>query len=65
MLSQTAEHAIRALLYLAGPGGLAFSHAIRKGPMLTGPDLGGHRHQHPARGRALPIPAFEGGTRTP
>ncbi|MFD2763062.1 hypothetical protein [Micromonospora eburnea] len=29
-----------ALLFLAGPGGLAFSHAIRKGPMLTGPDLG-------------------------
>jgi len=26
-----------ALLYVAGPGGLAFSHAIRKGPMLTGP----------------------------
>ncbi|MEV7327114.1 hypothetical protein [Micromonospora sp. NPDC093244] len=29
-----------ALLFLAGAGGLAFSHAIRKGPMLTGPDLG-------------------------
>ncbi|MGR6320969.1 hypothetical protein Q2K19_20920 [Micromonospora soli] len=29
-----------ALLFLAGPDGLAFSHAIRKGPMLTGPDLG-------------------------
>ncbi|MEU5726588.1 hypothetical protein ABZ783_32895 [Micromonospora sp. NPDC047738] len=29
-----------ALLFLAGPGGLAFSHAIRKGPMLVGPDLG-------------------------
>jgi glutathione synthase/RimK-type ligase-like ATP-grasp enzyme len=29
-----------ALLFLAGPGGLAFSHAIRKGPMLDGPDLG-------------------------
>ncbi|MGC5017953.1 ATP-grasp domain-containing protein [Micromonospora sp. DT47] len=29
-----------ALLFLAGPGGLAFSHAIRKGPMLTGPDRG-------------------------
>ncbi|GAA0392623.1 hypothetical protein GCM10009541_39660 [Micromonospora gifhornensis] len=29
-----------ALLYLAGPQGLAFSHAIRKGPMLSGPDLG-------------------------
>ncbi|WP_327024990.1 ATP-grasp domain-containing protein [Micromonospora sp. NBC_01739] len=29
-----------ALLYFAGPQGLAFSHAIRKGPMLTGPDLG-------------------------
>ncbi|MEV4660257.1 hypothetical protein [Micromonospora sp. NPDC049301] len=29
-----------ALLFLAGPNGLAFSHAIRKGPMLTGPDLG-------------------------
>ena len=29
-----------ALLFLAGPEGLAHSHAIRKGPMLTGPDLG-------------------------
>ncbi|MGW4157319.1 ATP-grasp domain-containing protein [Micromonospora chersina] len=29
-----------ALLFLAGPDGLAFSHAIRKGPMLTGPDQG-------------------------
>ncbi|GIJ27667.1 ATP-grasp domain-containing protein [Micromonospora qiuiae] len=29
-----------ALLYLAGPDGLIFSHAIRKGPMLTGPDEG-------------------------
>ncbi|MET8361652.1 hypothetical protein [Micromonospora sp. NPDC005171] len=29
-----------ALLFLAGPDGLVFSHAIRKGPMLTGPDLG-------------------------
>ncbi|MEW2477416.1 hypothetical protein AB0875_26860 [Micromonospora gifhornensis] len=29
-----------ALLYFAGPQGLAFSHAIRKGPMLSGPDLG-------------------------
>ncbi|WP_410815100.1 RimK family alpha-L-glutamate ligase [Micromonospora sp. 067-2] len=29
-----------ALLFLAGPEGLTFSHAIRKGPMLTGPDLG-------------------------
>ena len=29
-----------ALLFLAGPDGLAFSHAIRKGPMLTGPDFG-------------------------
>lgn len=29
-----------ALLFLTGPDGLAFSHAIRKGPMLTGPDLG-------------------------
>ncbi|MEU3457439.1 hypothetical protein ABZ671_28120 [Micromonospora sp. NPDC006766] len=29
-----------ALLFFAGPDGLAFSHAIRKGPMLTGPDLG-------------------------
>ncbi|MEU8265048.1 hypothetical protein AB0C02_31120 [Micromonospora sp. NPDC048999] len=29
-----------ALLFLAGRDGLAFSHAIRKGPMLTGPDLG-------------------------
>ncbi|MCM0675418.1 hypothetical protein NCC78_12070 [Micromonospora phytophila] len=29
-----------ALLFLAGPDGPVFSHAIRKGPMLTGPDLG-------------------------
>ncbi|MEV4813637.1 ATP-grasp domain-containing protein [Micromonospora avicenniae] len=29
-----------ALLFLAGRQGLAFSHAIRKGPMLTGPDFG-------------------------
>ncbi|MEV0217009.1 hypothetical protein [Micromonospora sp. NPDC050695] len=29
-----------ALLYLAGPAGLRYSHAIRKGPMLTGPDHG-------------------------
>ncbi|MEH0984270.1 ATP-grasp domain-containing protein [Micromonospora sp. CPCC 205556] len=29
-----------ALLFLAGRRGLTFSHAIRKGPMLTGPDLG-------------------------
>jgi hypothetical protein len=29
-----------ALLFLAGPGGLAFSHAICKEAMLTGPDLG-------------------------
>jgi hypothetical protein len=27
-----------ALLYLAGVGGLVFSHAIRKGAMLSGPD---------------------------
>ncbi|MFI7023407.1 RimK family alpha-L-glutamate ligase [Micromonospora sp. NPDC049900] len=29
-----------ALLYFAGPDGPTFSHAIRKGPMLAGPDLG-------------------------
>ncbi|MEH1099778.1 ATP-grasp domain-containing protein [Micromonospora sp. CPCC 205561] len=29
-----------ALLFLAGPQGPTFSHAIRKSPMLTGPDLG-------------------------
>ncbi|RIV36884.1 ATP-grasp domain-containing protein [Micromonospora radicis] len=29
-----------ALLFLATARGLAFSHAIRKGPMLTGPDEG-------------------------
>ncbi|MFD0788585.1 hypothetical protein ACFQZ8_32110, partial [Micromonospora azadirachtae] len=29
-----------ALLFLAGERGLEFSHAIRKGPMLTGPDFG-------------------------
>jgi hypothetical protein len=30
-----------ALLFLAGGDGLAFSHSIRKGPLLTGPDVGG------------------------
>ncbi|MFI9641552.1 RimK family alpha-L-glutamate ligase [Micromonospora sp. NPDC051925] len=29
-----------ALLFVAGPDGLTFSHAIRKGAMLDGPDLG-------------------------
>ncbi|WBB80140.1 hypothetical protein O7606_01735 [Micromonospora sp. WMMD882] len=29
-----------ALLYVIGPDGPTFSHAIRKGPMLTGPDQG-------------------------
>ncbi|MDM4719856.1 hypothetical protein QTQ03_09805 [Micromonospora sp. WMMA1363] len=29
-----------ALLFVAGPTGLTFSHAVRKGPMLTGPDVG-------------------------
>ncbi|PZF99345.1 ATP-grasp domain-containing protein [Micromonospora endophytica] len=29
-----------ALLFFAGPDGLRFSHAIRKGALLTGPDLG-------------------------
>jgi len=29
-----------ALMFFAGPDGLGFSHAIRKGPMLTGPDYG-------------------------
>jgi hypothetical protein len=29
-----------AMLFVGGPDGLVFSHAIRKGPMLTGPDLG-------------------------
>ncbi|MGI5214734.1 ATP-grasp domain-containing protein [Plantactinospora sp. CA-290183] len=29
-----------ALLYVGGPDGPAFSHAIRKGAMLTGPDTG-------------------------
>jgi hypothetical protein len=29
-----------ALLYLGGPDGLVFSHAVRKGPMLAGPDAG-------------------------
>ncbi|MEW2385033.1 hypothetical protein AB0873_23520 [Micromonospora sp. NPDC047707] len=29
-----------ALLFVAGPGGLTYSHAIRKGAMLSGPDLG-------------------------
>jgi glutathione synthase/RimK-type ligase-like ATP-grasp enzyme len=27
-----------ALLFVAGPDGLAYSHAARKGPLLTGPD---------------------------
>jgi hypothetical protein len=26
-----------ALVYIGGPGGLTYSHAVRKGPMLTGP----------------------------
>jgi len=29
-----------ALLFIAGPDGLGFSHAVRKGPMLVGPDDG-------------------------
>jgi len=29
-----------ALLFMAGRDGLAYSHAVRKGPMLTGPDHG-------------------------
>lgn len=29
-----------AVLFVAGPHGPVFSHAIRKGPMLAGPDLG-------------------------
>ncbi|MGW0436027.1 ATP-grasp domain-containing protein [Micromonospora sp. NPDC003197] len=29
-----------ALMFFATPDGLRFSHAIRKGPMLTGPDYG-------------------------
>ncbi|GAB2955896.1 hypothetical protein GCM10027280_50500 [Micromonospora polyrhachis] len=29
-----------ALMFFATPDGLGFSHAIRKGPMLTGPDYG-------------------------
>ena len=29
-----------ALLFVAGPDGLAYSHAVRKGPMLSGPDQG-------------------------
>ncbi|RKN50652.1 ATP-grasp domain-containing protein [Micromonospora endolithica] len=29
-----------ALLFVTGPDGLRFSHAIRKGALLTGPDLG-------------------------
>jgi hypothetical protein len=40
-LSAVDEVGETALLFLAGPDGLAFSHAIGKGPMLTGPDLGG------------------------
>ncbi|GAA3764466.1 hypothetical protein GCM10022225_58070 [Plantactinospora mayteni] len=29
-----------SLLFVAGPDGLRFSHAVRKGPMLVGPDYG-------------------------
>ncbi|SCL15555.1 hypothetical protein GA0070616_0763 [Micromonospora nigra] len=36
-----------ALLFLAGPHGPAFSHAIRKGPMLAGPDEGVADHHRP------------------
>ncbi|MET8366640.1 hypothetical protein ABZU53_24050 [Micromonospora sp. NPDC005194] len=39
-LSAVDSEGETALLFLAGPDGLAYSHAIRKGPMLTGPDLG-------------------------
>lgn len=38
-----------ALLYLAGPGGLAFSHAIRKEAMLVGPDPGASGLYQPER----------------
>lgn len=38
-----------ALLFLAGPDGLRFSHAIRKGAMLTGPDLGAESLRNPER----------------
>ncbi|ABP55523.1 ATP-grasp domain-containing protein [Salinispora tropica] len=39
-LSAVDTNGETALLFLAGPDGLRFSHAIRKGAMLTGPDLG-------------------------
>jgi hypothetical protein len=38
-----------ALLFLAGPDGLAFSHAIRKGAMLDGPDRGAEGLYRPER----------------
>jgi hypothetical protein len=63
-----------ALLFLGGPDGLVFSHAIRKGPMLVGPDTGDvglfrpetvtartpTAAEHAAAGRALA--AIPGGT---
>jgi hypothetical protein len=41
-LSAVDTYGETSLLYFADPatGGLGFSHAIRKGPMLTGPDRG-------------------------
>jgi hypothetical protein len=49
-----------ALVYLpdGGRGGLAFSHAIRKGPMLSGPDRGGDELYLPEQiGPRTPSPA--------
>jgi hypothetical protein len=39
-LSAVDDAGETALLFFAGADGLAFSHAIRKGPLLTGPDFG-------------------------
>src|SRR5690606_12525508 len=47
-----------ALLYFAGPDGLTFSHAIRKGAMLTGPDRGDAELYRPERiSPRVPSPA--------
>jgi hypothetical protein len=34
------SHGETALLFFSGPSGMEFSHSIRKGPMLAGPDSG-------------------------
>ncbi|MFY1637749.1 ATP-grasp domain-containing protein [Solwaraspora sp. WMMB335] len=39
-LPAVASHGETALIFFGGPEGLAYSHAIRKGPLLAGPDEG-------------------------